>query len=58
MAEQFQVYICGICGYRYDEAAGEADFSIEAGTQFAAFADSWRCPECGCIKEHFVLEEK
>ena len=55
MTEMYQIYECSICGYRYDEEAGEADFDIEKGTKFESFSDQWRCPECGCYKEHFVL---
>ncbi len=55
MAEYSSKYICGICGYIFDEAVGDADFEISAGSDFAAFPREWRCPECGCFKEEFSL---
>jgi rubredoxin len=53
MAEHNSTYICGICGYVFAEAAGDADFEIAPGSDFTAFPPEWRCPECGCFKEEF-----
>jgi len=42
---------CEICGYVYDEAAGEGD--IKPGTKFADLPTDWVCPVCGASKEEF-----
>ena len=41
-------YECSICGYIYDEAEGDADNGVAAGTKFAV------CPTCGADKDAFV----
>jgi len=51
-----KTYICSICGYVYDEAVGEPDNDIPAGTLFADLADDYVCPECGVGKELFEAE--
>ncbi len=39
-------YVCDLCGYVYDPAAGDSDSGISAGTAFADIPDSWSCPLC------------
>ena len=46
-------YICDVCGYVYDEAAGDPDNGIEAKTKFEDISDEWVCPLCGVDKSHF-----
>lgn len=46
-------YICGVCGYEYDEALGDADENIAPGTLWADLPDDWVCPLCGVGKEEF-----
>jgi rubredoxin len=46
-------YECTICGYIYDEAEGDADNGIAAGTKFADLPDDWACPTCGAGKDAF-----
>ena len=46
-------YICDICGYLYDPAAGDPGEAIEPGTAFADLPDDWVCPECGAGKDSF-----
>lgn len=46
-------YLCVICGYVYDEAAGIPEDGIPAGTPFAEFPPNWTCPDCGARKEDF-----
>lgn len=48
-----QKYICDVCGYVYDPAAGDPDSGIAAGTAFADIPDDWACPECGASKDDF-----
>ena len=47
-------YECSICGYIYDEAEGDADNGIAAGTKFADLTADWVCPTCGADKDAFV----
>ena len=42
-------WICGVCGYIYDEA--------REGTPFEALPDSWTCPLCGAGKGVFSPEK-
>ena len=51
----FQRYVCRACGVIYDEAKGDSDSGIAAGTRFADIPDEWRCPVCGVGKADFVL---
>ena len=46
-------YVCDICGYIYDVAAGIPDQGIEAGTRWEDVPDDFVCPLCGCPKEQF-----
>lgn len=49
-------YTCSLCGYVYDEAAGDPDNGIAPGTKFADLPDTWVCPLCGASKADFVEE--
>jgi len=46
-------YVCGVCGYEYDPAAGDPDHGIEPGTKFEDIPDDWVCPLCGSPKAVF-----
>jgi len=46
-------YICGICGYVYDPAAGDPEHGIPAGTAFEDLPEDWHCPRCRQGKENF-----
>ncbi|MFA5561155.1 MAG: rubredoxin [Eubacteriales bacterium] len=46
-------YICDICGYEYDEAVGEPENDIPAGTKWADLDENYVCPVCGAPKEQF-----
>jgi rubredoxin-NAD+ reductase len=50
-------YECIVCGYIYDEAKGDPDSGLVAGTKFEDIPEDWSCPECGVTKEHFELIE-
>ncbi|MBQ5810070.1 MAG: rubredoxin [Clostridia bacterium] len=50
-------YICEVCGWEYDEALGDDDLSIEAGTKFEDLPEDFTCPLCGVGKEDFGAEE-
>ena len=47
------IYVCDVCGYEYDPAAGDPDNGIAPGTPFEAIPDSWTCPLCGVDKTEF-----
>ena len=49
-------YVCSICGYVYDEAAGDPDNGIAPGTKFADLPDDDVCPLCGAGKDQFTAE--
>lgn len=50
-------YVCNVCGYVYDEALGDPDNGIDAGTAFDALPDDFACPLCGVGKEDFTKED-
>jgi rubredoxin len=49
-------YVCSICGYIYDPAAGDPDSGIKPGTRFEDLPDDWACPVCGATKDKFEKE--
>ena len=46
-------YVCDVCGYIYDEAAGDPDNGIEPGTAWEDVPDDFVCPLCGVGKDQF-----
>ena len=46
-------YVCDLCGYIYDEAAGAPDDGIEPGTKWEDVPEDWVCPLCRADKSHF-----
>lgn len=48
-----KIYVCGVCGYAYEEENGDIAQGIDAGTTFEALSDSWVCPLCGVGKDDF-----
>lgn len=52
-----KVYMCVVCGWIYDEAAGLPSEGIPPGTRWADVPSDWRCPECNVGKADFVLCE-
>lgn len=46
-------FVCTVCGYVYDEAAGDPDHGIAPGTKFDDIPDDWVCPVCGVGKDMF-----
>ncbi|TDV15106.1 rubredoxin [Paraburkholderia caballeronis] len=53
----FKQWVCVICGWVYDEAAGAPDDGLPPGTRWADVPDDWRCPLCDVGKEDFALVE-
>ena len=48
-------YVCP-CGYVYDEAKGDPDNGVAAGTTWENVPDTWDCPVCGLGKDAFEEE--
>jgi len=49
-------YVCSLCQYVYDPAAGDPDHGIAPGTAFEDLPDDWCCPLCGAGKDVFEEE--
>ena len=49
-------YVCGVCGYVYDEEKGDADNGVKPNTKFEELPDDWTCPLCSVGKENFSEE--
>jgi rubredoxin len=56
-ADDFKQWVCVICGWIYDEAAGVPEEGIAPGTRWADVPEDWRCPLCDVGKEDFALVE-
>ncbi|MEM5344034.1 rubredoxin [Paraburkholderia azotifigens] len=56
-ADDFKQWVCVICGWVYDEAAGLPEEGLAPGTRWADVPDGWRCPLCDVGKEDFALVE-
>ena len=54
---QAKTWMCLICGWIYDEAAGAPDHGIAPGTAWDQVPMNWTCPECGARKEDFEMVE-
>ena len=50
-------YVCDVCGYIYDEATGDPDNGIEAGTKWEDVPEDFLCPLCGVGKDQFSEDE-
>lgn len=46
---------CMVCGWLYDEAEGDPDGGIPAGTRWEDIPDDWTCRECGVGKKDFEM---
>ena len=49
-------YVCTVCGYIYEEAAGDPDHGVAPGTAWADVPDDYVCPLCGVGKDLFEQE--
>lgn len=54
----FKKFICRACGYIYDEALGDPEDGLPAGTRFEDIPDDWTCPLCGVSKQDFEPYEE
>lgn len=46
-------YICSVCGFEYDEEAGDPANGIAPDTKWEAVPDDFTCPLCGVGKNEF-----
>ena len=51
-------YVCTICGFVYDEAAGIPSAGIVPGTKWENLPESWPCPLCGAGKPDFKEQQE
>ena len=49
-------YVCQVCGYEYDPAAGYPGENIPAGTAWEQVPDDFACPDCGAGKDAFEAQ--
>jgi len=56
-SQQMKKYVCTVCGYVYDPAAGDPDNGIEPDTAFEELPEDWVCPVCGAGKDDFEVTE-
>ncbi|MFQ5906198.1 MAG: rubredoxin [bacterium] len=55
--EEMKKYVCDVCGYVYDPAAGDPDSGVAPGTAFGDLSDDWVCPVCGASKDQFSPQD-
>jgi rubredoxin len=53
--QDYQTWMCLICGWVYEEEAGLPEEGIAPGTRWADVPMNWTCPECGARKEDFEM---
>jgi rubredoxin len=46
-----------MCGYIYDEEAGDPASGLPPATRWADVSDEWTCPDCGAMKSDFQMIE-
>ncbi len=46
-------YICSVCGYEYEEDAGDPASGIAPGTKWEDVPEDYTCPLCGVGKNEF-----
>ena len=50
-------YVCNVCGYVYDEAAGDPDNGIAPETKWEDLPEDFTCPLCSVGKDEFSAQE-
>ena len=53
-----KTWVCTVCGWVYDEAAGDADYDLAAGVAFEDLPDDFVCPLCGVDTTLFEQQEE
>jgi len=49
-------YVCGICGWVYDEELGAPEIDVAPGTKFEDLGEDFACPMCCVGKDQFAEE--
>ena len=47
---------CSVCGYVYNQEAGDSEHNIQQATPFEKLPEDWVCPVCGAPKDQFVKQ--
>lgn len=55
MTTELRTWECIVCGYVYNEAEGDPEHGIKAGTRWEDIPAGWSCPECGVAKADFEM---
>jgi rubredoxin len=55
MTTELRTWECIVCGYVYNEAEGDPEHGIKAGTRWEDIPEDWTCPECGIAKADFEM---
>ncbi|HZK20713.1 MAG TPA: rubredoxin [Oscillospiraceae bacterium] len=50
-------YVCSVCGYIYDEAAGDPQSGVAPGTAWEDLPADWVCPLCTAEKSEFYKQD-
>ena len=53
----YRSWMCVVCGFIYDEAAGLPEDGIAPGTRWDDVPATWTCPDCGVTKDDFEMVE-
>ena len=56
-AVAYRTWMCVVCGFIYDEAAGLPEEGLAPGTRWEDVPDTWTCPDCGVTKDDFEMVE-
>ena len=51
----YRTWMCVVCGFIYDEAAGLPEEGIAPGTRWEDVPETWTCPDCGVTKDDFEM---
>ena len=54
----YRTWMCVVCGFIYDEAAGLPEEGIAPGTRWEDVPEDFECPDCGISKFDFDLMEE
>ena len=54
---QYKTWMCLICGFVYDEAAGLPEEGIAPGTRWEDVPATFGCPDCSAQKSDFEMME-
>ena len=50
-------YVCDVCGWVYEEAAGAEESGIAPGTKWEDVPEDFTCPLCYVGKDEFSKDE-